>query len=401
MPAQNSTPKPISLTEMQSRARKFVADWNGESRERAEAQSWWNAFFEVFGVERRRLAIFERRARRASTGGDGNIDVFMPGVMIAEHKSLGKDAGKGTSQAFDYLEGGDIAAHEAPRYVISADFDRIVLTDLESDDPPLEFQLRDLPKYVQRFAFLAGYEAPKRLSGEAEAVSIKAAREMGKLHEALLGDIEPDDNSEAAEDAAIFMTRLLFLLYGDDVVGLWEPGLFESYVKNRTSADGSDVGSAIATLFQVLDTEDRKKVPDELKAFPYVNGGLFRKRVSIPFFDKKMRDALIVATEINWSDISPAIFGSLFQGMSSREERRKSGSHYTTETNILKVLRPLFLDDLEDRLQRWWWSSLELEKLRVVIGSYRYLDPACGAGAEDSFLPRTRIEKRAVHRILV
>ena len=304
----------------------------------------------------------------------------MPGVMIAEHKSLGKDAGKGTSQAFDYLEGGDIAAHEAPRYVISADFDRIVLTDLESDDPPLEFQLRDLPKYVQRFAFLAGYEAPKRLSGEAEAVSIKAAREMGKLHEALLGDIEPDDNSEAAEDAAIFMTRLLFLLYGDDVVGLWEPGLFESYVKNRTSADGSDVGSAIATLFQVLDTEDRKKVPDELKAFPYVNGGLFRKRVSIPFFDKKMRDALIVATEINWSDISPAIFGSLFQGMSSREERRKSGSHYTTETNILKVLRPLFLDDLEDRLQRWWWSSLELEKLRVEIGSYRYLDPACGAG---------------------
>lgn len=365
---------------MQNRARKFVADWNGESRERAEAQSWWNAFFEIFGVERRRLAIFERRARRASTGGDGNIDVFMPGVMIAEHKSLGKDAGKGTSQAFDYLEGGDIAAHEMPRYVVSADFDAIVLTDLESDDPPLEFRLRDLPKYVQRFAFLAGYQAPKRLSGDAEAVSIKAAREMGKLHEALLGDIEPDDNSEAAEDAAIFMTRLLFLLYGDDVVGLWEEGLFESYVKNRTSEDGSDVGSAIATLFQVLDTEDRRNVPEELQAFPYVNGGLFGKRVSIPFFNKKMRDALIVATEIDWSEISPAIFGSLFQGMSTREERRKSGSHYTTETNILKVLRPLFLDDLEERLQRWWSSSAELERLRVEIGTYRYLDPACGAG---------------------
>ncbi|MFB9960878.1 DNA methyltransferase [Agromyces bracchium] len=365
---------------MQARARAFVAAWSGESRERAEAQSWWNEFFGIFGVERRRLAIFERRARRASTGGDGSIDVFMPGVMIAEHKSLGKDGGAGTSQAVDYLEGGDIAAHEFPRYIVSADFETFTLTDLESDDPPLTFQLKDLPKHVQRFAFLAGYEAPKRLSSESEAVSIRAAREMGKLYDALLGDRSPEDNSDEAEDAAIFMTRLLFLLYGDDVVGLWEPGLFESYVKNRTSEDGSDVGAAIATLFQVLDTKDRRKVPEELSAFPYANGGLFRKRLDIPFFDRGMRDALIAATEIDWSGISPAIFGSLFQGMSSREERRRSGSHYTTETNILKVLRPLFLDELEDRLQRWWSSVPELEKLRKELGTYRFLDPACGAG---------------------
>jgi len=381
---KTTRPKPLSLTEMQNRARKFVADWTGESQENAEAQTWWNDFFRIFGVERRRYAAFERWATRASTGNKGRIDVFMPHVMIAEHKSLGKDQGKGQSQARDYLNGGDIMPHEYPRYIVSADFDTILLDDLESSDSPLEFQLKDLPKYVQRFAFLAGYEAPKRKHGEAEAVSVKAARAMGELYEALLGDVDPADNSDHAEEAAIFMTRLLFLLYGDDVVGLWENGLFERYLKNHTAEDGSDTGPAIAHLFQILDYSpdhpNRRNIADDLNAFPHVNGGLFKKRIDTISFSREMRNALVKATEIDWSQISPAIFGSLFQGMSTREQRRKGGEHYTTETNILKVLRPMFLDELEERLQKAWFSKPELEKIQIEIGTYRYLDPACGAG---------------------
>lgn len=385
MSAPGTAPrKPLSLTEMQSRARKFVIEWTGESRENAESQSWWNDYFHIFGVERRRMATYERWATRASTGRKGRIDVFMPGVMIAEHKSLGKDKGKGSSQADDYLRGGDIPAHEYPRYIVSTDFETITLDDLESGDPPLNFSLKDLPKYVQRFAFLAGYEAPKRQSDQAESVSIKAAQEMGELYDALLGDTPTDPESKYAEDASIFMTRLLFLLYGDDVVGLWEEDLFESFIKNNTAEDGSDTGPMISHLFQVLDSAPdspmRRHLPAHLAAFPHVNGGLFKKRIDIPAFDRRMREALIKAVEIDWSGISPAIFGSLFQGMSSREERRKGGEHYTTETNILKTLRPLFLDELEERLQRAWASTSELEKLRNEIATYRYLDPACGCG---------------------
>jgi len=375
--------KPLSLREMQNRARKFVADWQGETRENAESQSWWNDFFDIFGVARREVASYERWAKRASTGRQGRIDVFMPGVMIAEHKSLGKDEGRGVSQAEDYLRGGDIGHHEYPRFLVSCDFDRITLDDLESDDPAFSFRLKDLPKYVQRFAFLGGYTPPRRRQGEGEAVSVKAARSMSALHEVLLGDVDTDEDSHQSEQAAIFMTRILFLLYGDDAVGLWEPGSFEAYLKNSTSPDGADVGPSIAYLFQILDTPPTRRsatLSPLLSVFPYVNGGLFADRVDIPDFTAEMRQALLSACELDWAGISPAIFGSLFQGLTSREERRAHGEHYTTETNILKVLRPLFLDEFEERLQLAWTSPGELRKLRTELGGYRYLDPACGCG---------------------
>lgn len=375
--------KPLSLREMQSRARAFASDWKGESRENAESQSWWNDFFNIFGVARREVASYERWAKRASTGRQGRIDVFMPSVMIAEHKSLGKDDGRASSQAEDYLRGGDIASHEYPRFIVSCDFETITLDDLESDDPALSFRLKELPKHVQRFAFLGGYVPPRRRRDEGEAVSVKAARSMSELYGVLLGDVDPTEDSYQAEQAAIFMTRILFLLYGDDAVGLWEPGSFESYLTNRTSEDGSDVGPAISHLFQVLDTTPERRstgLSPLLAVFPYVNGGLFADRVDIPDFNQEMRQALLNACRLDWAGISPAIFGSLFQGLASREQRRAHGEHYTTETNILKVLRPLFLDEFEERLQTAWSSRTELAKLRAELSGHRYLDPACGCG---------------------
>lgn len=368
---------------MNSRASAFVAKWRYESREHAESQSWWNDLFEVFGVDRFSTAVFERWARRASTGNKGRIDVFMPGVMIAEHKSLGKDGGKAESQAEDYLAGGDIPSVEMPRYIVSTDFAEIQIADLASPlDPPVRFPITKLPANIGRFAFLSGYEAPIR-SVEHADVTVKAARKMGALYDALLGDLDASGDGPEAEQAAIFMTRLLFLMYGDDAVGLWEPDAFQHFLETCTVEDGSDTGAQIAVLFQVLDTPIEKRSPridDHLKVFPYVNGGLFRERVDIPTFDRPMRDALLRAINDEWASVSPAIFGSLFQGMATREKRREQGEHYTTELNILKVLRPLFLDELELKLQAAWPSVNALKALHASLSDLRFLDPACGSG---------------------
>lgn len=379
---KRAKPKMLSSTEMTTRAQRFVAKWKAEARENAEAQSWWNDFFDVFGVDRYSTATFERWARRASTGQQGRIDVFVPGLMIAEHKSLGKDLDGAGSQADDYLAGGDIGAHEMPRYIVTSDFAEVQITDLESPlDPPHRFPIGKLPKNISRFAFLSGYRAPKRALEEQRAVSIKAARAMGALYEALLGDVDAEADDHEAQQASIFMTRLLFLLYGDDAEGLWDDDAFETFIRESTAEDGSDTGPMIAQLFQVLDTQVRSpRLDSRMSVFKYVNGGLFRDRVDIPVFDSQMRQALLRATQEEWSEVSPAIFGSLFQGMGSRAKRHADGEHYTSETDILKALRPLFLDEMEEKLQAAWQSQQALTRLHDSFADFRYLDPACGSG---------------------
>jgi hypothetical protein len=380
--SKSTKPKMLSSTEMTARAQRFVAKWKAEARENAEAQSWWNDFFEVFGVDRYSTATFERWARRASTGQQGRIDVFVPGLMIAEHKSLGKNLDGAGNQADDYLAGGDIGVHEMPRYIVTSDFAEVQIMDLDSPlDPPYRFPIAKLPKNIARFAFLSGYRAPKRALEEQRAVSVKAARAMGSLYEALLGDVEAEAGDHEAEQASIFMTRLLFLLYGDDAEGLWDDDAFETFIRESTAEDGSDTGALIAQLFQVLDSEKRsQKLDSHMAVFKYVNGGLFHDRVDIPIFDYEMRQALLRATQQEWSEVSPAIFGSLFQGMGSREKRHADGEHYTSETDILKALRPLFLDEMEERLQSAWQSETALTKLHDSFSDLRYLDPACGSG---------------------
>ncbi|WIE66203.1 class I SAM-dependent DNA methyltransferase [Curtobacterium sp. MCLR17_036] len=380
----SAKPKVLSTTEMTRRAQKFVATWKGASSEQADAQTWWNDLFETFGLDRRTVAVFEHRAKRASTGERGRIDIFMPGVMIGESKSLGKDLEAAESQALDYLATGDIAAAEMPRYVVASDFDVIRIRDLESpSDDPIQFRVQDLTKNIRHFAFLSGYRAPKRAVEKQEAVTVQAARTMGALYDTLLGDVDAMSEGHDSEQAAVFMTRLLFLLYGDDAGGLWEQGLFERFILQYTGEDGSDSGALITQLFQVLDTPKQRRSPhldDIYLAFPYVNGGLFRDRVDIPTFNRGMRAALLAACREEWSEVSPAIFGSLFQGMSSREARRKQGEHYTTETNILKTLRPLFLDGIEEKLKAAWPSESALLKLHDSFEGMRYMDPAMGCG---------------------
>jgi hypothetical protein len=374
----------LSSAEIQQRAQFFVSRWKDEKSEEAESQTWWNEFLEVFGLDRKDVVLFQKRATRASTLHTGKIDVFMPRVFIAEHKSLGKDKGSAMVQAEDYLIGGDIPVEEMPRYVITTDFEFVTVRDLlDLEDNPQSFKVQDLPKHVHLFAFLSGYRAPLRKHEEQIQVTVSAARQMGRLYEVLLGDLDADEEDEESHDAAIFMTRLLFLMYGDDSVGLWDRHLFLTFIKEATVVDGSDTGAQISALFQVLDTPIQKrseKLDSRLSGFPYVNGGIFSDRIRIPAFDSRMRAALLEAMQQDWSGVSPAILGSLFQGISSKEKRREKGEHYTTEENILRLLRPLFLDELESKLKEKWNSIEGLKNLLQYLEGIRILDPACGSG---------------------
>ena len=213
-------------------------------------------------------------------------------------------------------------------------------------------------------------------SREQEEASIRAARVMADLYEAL------DGSGYSDHEASIFLIRTLFCLYGDDA-GLWERDLFTEFLVTRTREDGSDLGAQLALLYQTLNThvERRQSTLDELTArFPYVNGGIFAEPLSIPSFSSTMRDELMRACAFDWSGISPAVFGSLFQAVKSPEARRELGEHYTSETNILKTLGPLFLDDLRERFAEHTHDLTKLKELRQELRELRIMDPACGCG---------------------
>ena len=366
--------KPPSWNEIRTNAQQFATRWEGTSDENAESQSFWNEFLGIFGIDRKRVATFEARAKRESTGGRGRIDLLWPGTLVAEHKSAGKDLETAENQAIDYLQSIDIK--DFPGVIVTSDFGNFRVRDLGGDNIPFTFPLADLPKEIDRFGFIAGYRQRKFGDKEEEEANVKAARLMGDLYEELAR------TGYEGHDASVLMTRLLLLMFADDT-GMWEKGLFSEFIETRTQPDGSDLGSQLAMLFQVLDKAEtaRPATMDELLLrFPYVNGHLFSDRIDIPSFDKRMRDELVRCTEFDWSKISPAVFGSLFQAVKSKEARRTLGEHYTTEHNILRALAPLFLDDLWLEYESVRDNASRLERLHDKIANIRVLDPACGCG---------------------
>lgn len=366
--------KPPSWNQIRADATAFAARWADETDENAGSQSFWNEFLAIFGIDRKRVATFEARAQRVSTGGRGRIDLLWPGVLVAEHKSAGKDLAAAEDQAIDYLESiGDAAF---PGHVITSDFGRMRVRDLGGDNIPFEFPLKDLPKEIDRFGFIAGYSSRKLNSEQEHEVDVAAARLMASLYEQFA------DTGMTDHEISALLIRLLFLLFGDDT-GLWEKGLFLEFLETRTQSDGSDLGPQIALLFQTLDRPADRRPPtlDELLLrFPYVNGGLFMDRLDIPVFTADMRTTLIECCLIDWGSIVPAIFGSLFQAVKSKEARRSLGEHYTTEKNILRLIGPLFLDDLHASVDKAWHDAKTLKRLRSGLGQMRFLDPACGCG---------------------
>lgn len=372
---------PLSLNEIKDRALAFSRDWEGTPSERAEAQTFWNEFFAVFGVTRRRLASFEEyvkpaRARYEKSGGKGGfIDLFWRGTLIVEHKSPGRDLDSAYKQALEYFEG--LPERDLPRYVIVSDFARIRLYDLDADTRN-EFPLKDLYRKIKLFGFIAGYTT-QRIEVE-DPVNIKAAERMGKLHDRLR------ESGYEGHKLEVFLVRLLFCLFAEDTT-LFEPmGSFRDFLENKSSEDGSDLGSRLAHFFQVLNTLEKKRqknLDETLAAFPYVNGQLFKETLPIPTCDRTIREILLDCCALDWGLISPAVFGALFQCVMDEEgsaRRRNLGAHYTSEENILKLIKPLFLDDLWAEFHKVKRSTNKLFELHKKIAMLRFFDPACGCG---------------------
>lgn len=360
--------------------------------EKSAAQQFWSDLFRSFGIIPERIDLFERDADRASTGRTGYIDLFWSGVVLGEAKSLGRDLDAAFDQALDYLAGGSIGQHEWPKYVIISDFENIRLTRLGDEGWTTRFTIDEVAEHIDQLRFLAGHETVTKQ--EEEEASIAASRLMADLFTAMAGDdtdeavgdgapIDPEDEDERVQRTSMYLTRLLFLLFGDDA-GLWEEDLFYRFVVNHTTPE--NLGAQLNTLFQVLNTPEnqRRRVPEYMARFPYVNGSVFDDNMPQEFFDDNMREALLAACRFHWSRISPAVFGSLFQLVKSKEARRVDGEHYTSESNILKTIEPLFIDEIREKAQRLIQAkSTTVKKLREFRDSLAdmiFCDPACGAG---------------------
>ncbi len=387
---------PLSWNEIRSRAIGFSREWTtrelpAKGAEKAEAQTFWNDFFEVFGKNRRHVAAFEAPVRNLG-GNFGRIDLLWPGTLLAEHKSPGENLSKAEAQGMAYIRGlvDEKRDRDAPRYLIVSDFRRMVLYDLDPEQDPklplfkrlppaLDFSLQDLHKNVHAFGFMAGYRTYR--VKEEDPANIEAAELLARLHDVL------EEGGYPKKDLDRFLVRILFCLFAEDT-GIFAPKAFEEYLDNHTAEDGSDLGLRLDKLFRVLDSPDDQRqagLDEELAELPYVNGRLFEERLEFAEFNRDMRNQLLACTRFNWSRISPAIFGSLFQAVMEPKERRQIGAHYTSERDILKVIHSLFLDDLDaefvqikkDRSNR---RQGRLEEFQKKLASIHLLDPACGCG---------------------
>ncbi|MFS4483377.1 DNA methyltransferase [Hyunsoonleella sp. 2307UL5-6] len=360
----------LSWNEIKDRALKFSNEWADETRERAEKDSFWNDFFNVFGISRRRVATFEAPVKKLS-GHQGFIDLFWKGTLLVEHKSKDKDLEKAYTQATDYFPG--LKEHELPKYILVSDFARLKLYNLD-DATEHEFPVAELYKNVKLFGFIAGYQ--KRTFQEEDPVNIKAAELMGKLHDQL------ETFGYQGHHLEVYLVRLLFILFADDT-SIFERNTFKEFVELKTNEDGSDLGALMAQFFQVLNTPKDTRLTnldEHLNQFPYVNGKLFEEPLPIAAFNANMRSILLEASALDWGKISPAIFGSLFQSVMNPEERRNLGAHYTSEKNIFKLIKPLFLDELRAEFEKIKSNTKKLKEFHYKLSTLKFLDPACGSG---------------------
>ena len=366
----------LSWNEIRTRAAAFSNEWRDAAYEKGETQSFYNDFFKVFGVKRRSVARYEEHVEKLDNR-SGYIDLFWPGQLLVEQKSAGRDLAKAYGQAGEYFDA--LPERDRPRYILVSDFQTFELFDRDEREK-VSFSLVDLPRHVEKFGFIIGVQ--RRTFQDQDPANVKAAELVGRLHDAL------EAVGYQGHDLECFLVRIAFCLFADDT-GIFEPrDIFFDFLESRTREDGSDLGLWLSQLFQVLNTpvENRQSTLDEdLANFPYVNGRLFDGPLRIPAFDSPMREILLDACRFDWSSISPAIFGALFQSVMDPVERRAKGAHYTTEKNILKVIEPLFMDDLRAefaRLQSRKDSRRrnDLIQFKNKLGELKFFDPACGCG---------------------
>ncbi|MDH5718602.1 MAG: class I SAM-dependent DNA methyltransferase [Spirochaetia bacterium] len=368
----------LSWNEIKDRALTFSKEWADASSEKSEAQPFLVEFFKVFGVNNRKVGTFEFKVHKLDDN-DGYIDMLWPQTILIEMKSRGKDLEKAYNQAKEYAQ--SLEQHKIPLCILVCDFENFHLYNLEFDaskkefaKKPVTFKLSEFVKNVNHFGFLAGYQ--KKEYKEQDPVNIKAAELMGKLHDRL------EEVGYKGHELEVYLVRLLFCLFAEDTT-IFNRQQFQDLIEQRTSEDGSDMAGKIQELFEVLNTsevERLKNLDEQLAAFPYVNGELFKERLRLASFDSKMRKALLECCYLDWSGISPAIFGSMFQSVMNPTERRNLGAHYTSEKNIMKLIKPLFLDELQEEFEKVKKNKNKLSEFHKKLAKLKFLDPACGCG---------------------
>ena len=295
-------------------------------------------------MQRRTVARYEEHVKKLDDR-SGFIDLFLATRIACRAEKAPVETLQGAyGQAGEYFDA--LPERERPRYILVSDFQSFELHDLDERETAF-FALADLPSHVEKFGFVMGVQ--RRTFRDQDPANIEAAELVGRLHDMLA------ETGYRGRDLERFLVRIVFCLFADDT-GIFEPrDIFFDFIEARTGEDGADLGPWLSQLFQVLDTpEDGRSaaLDEDLARFPHVNGALFDGPLRIPSFDAAMRAALLDACRFDWSNISPAIFGALFQSVMDPVERRAQGAHYTTEKNILKVIEPLFLDGLRAEFER-------------------------------------------------
>ncbi|GHT10966.1 methylase [Bacteroidia bacterium] len=370
----------LNWNEIKARAADFASEWQSKAafaREEADAQTFENAFFSIFGVSRSQMAIFEKKVKLRD-GSNGYIDLFWKGHILIEMKTPGKDMQKAYEQAKTYANA--LPAADLPKGILICDFVNFHYYNLLEDGKLYAFTLAKLVDNIMLFSDLAGYVEEEYR--QQDAVNIEAAERMGKLHDRFKAI------GYEGHPLEVYLVRLLFCLFAEDT-GIFEKNLLTNYIKQRTNPDGSDLALHLEKIFEVLDKisyERLTTLDEQLNKFPYINGRLFATRLDTLDFDSAMRNTLLECCALDWSKISPAIFGAMFQSVMNAEKRHNLGAHYTSEENILKVIKPLFLDDLWEEFEdicnnfKAKLRKAKLQEFQTKIASLKFLDPACGCG---------------------
>lgn len=363
----------LEKAEIRRRAVRFAQDWEGATSEQSDKQLFWQGFFHVFGKELRQVGSYEAIAQRASTGRIGWIDLLVPGQMAVEHKSAGSRLGLAMAQLLDYLPSLGAGLH--PWLLVVSDFAHFEWHNLETGARG-RFKLVDLADNLELFWWLAGYQIAHREYGDEVAANLSATRELADVYDALI------ESGYPATSAREWVTRILFCLFADDA-GVWDDrGAFHTYLVLHTAPDGHDLGDVIQRVFKVLNAsrDDRPgNLDEDLNQFTHINGDLFKDDLWAVSGNAALRDVLLKACSFDWSVISPAIFGSLFQNVITAKERRQLGAHYTSERDILRTIGPLLLDQLEAELAAAS-SARALEAFHDKLAGLTFFDPACGCG---------------------
>lgn len=413
----------MNTADQRKGARKFVQTWAGKGYEKGETQAFWLSLLkDVFGVKNpETLLVFEQPvfnrgvvpARRL-----GFIDAWIPSTrVLIEQKGSNHALDKAQKQSdgsmlTPFQQGkryaDNLTTKNRPRWVIACNFDTFEIHDLDDENPnalPVTIALKDLETEFYRLGFLVD-SAAETIKAETK-LSVAAGELVGKLYDGLLAQYRDKDSLEVQMSLNKLCVRIVFCLYAEDALLFKTKTQFHDYLRDRRP---EDMRLALKSLFSVLDTPEEKRDPDELPAlldFPYVNGGLFSdESVRIPQFTQELKDLLLAeASEgFNWADISPTIFGAVFESTLNPETRRKGGMHYTSVENIGKVIEPLFMDALEEEfaeIMRGNQAAAKMRKLRAFqekLGALKFLDPACGSG---NFLTETYIRLRRLENKVI